>query len=87
MTTRCSALQRRIDAWLQAQLLYMPSVIALRGMCDSSDKADIISNLSENIKLWLPSELKSDTPCNERLKLIEWELQYMQANDALNKVQ
>ena len=80
-----NALQRRIDSWMQVQLLYMPSVATLRTKSCSNDE-DGMANRPEKIKLMLPSELSTSTPCNPCLQKIEWDLQYAQANDALNEV-
>lgn len=85
IATRRNALQRRLDAWSDVQLLYMPSVSVLR--VDKQLGDDVTSeNQPENANLWLPSELPIGTPCDPRLRRIEWELCHVQAHDALNDV-
>lgn len=71
---------------MQVQLLYMPSVAALHANGSSADEDDAGSSRPEKVKLWLPSELSAGTPCDQRLRRIEWELRYAQANDALTEV-
>ncbi|KAG9310539.1 hypothetical protein JVU11DRAFT_9084 [Chiua virens] len=75
ITTRRNALQRKIDAWIQVQLLYMPSVAALRSQT-SSDDAEDTANRAEKIKLMLPSELAAGTPCDTCLLRLEWDLRW-----------
>ena len=70
---------------MQVQLLYMPSVATLQTKSCSDDK-DGVANRPEKIKLMLPSELSTGTPCDPRLQKIEWDLRYAQVNDALNEV-
>ena len=80
-----NTLQRRIDLWMQVQLLYMLSVATLRTKSCSDDE-DSMANRPEKIKLMLPSELSTGTPCDPHLQKIEWDLQYAQVNDTLNEV-
>ncbi|KIK33966.1 hypothetical protein CY34DRAFT_98770, partial [Suillus luteus UH-Slu-Lm8-n1] len=81
---RSNALQRKLDAWVQVQVLYMPAVAPLRIRIqrDSSPQDE----LPEDFILFLPSQLNPTTPCDLSLCQIEWQLRYAQADDALNDV-
>ncbi|KAG1726126.1 hypothetical protein EDD22DRAFT_982820 [Suillus occidentalis] len=84
LQTRSNALQRKLDAWVQVQVLYMPAVapLRIRAQRDSSPQHE----LPEDFTLFLPSQLNPTTPCDLSLCQIEWQLRYAQADDALNDV-
>jgi hypothetical protein len=64
----------------------MPSVTALR-TGDKLQSKDVTSeNKPKKVILRLPSKLPASTPCDSRLRRIEWELRHEQANNALNDV-
>ncbi|KAG1906246.1 uncharacterized protein F5891DRAFT_1125633 [Suillus fuscotomentosus] len=81
----CSnTLQRKLDAWAQVQILYMPTVASL---CIRAQRNDIPQDeMPKDFILFLPSQLNAITPCDLLLCQIEWQLRYAQADDALNDV-
>ncbi|KAG2076654.1 hypothetical protein BDR04DRAFT_1149102 [Suillus decipiens] len=85
-----NALQCQLDNWAQIQVLYMPVVApicAREDACRSESTTAPESTTAlkpENFQLWLPSQLDTHLPCNQKLHECEWELQYAQAHDALN---
>ncbi|KAF8418379.1 hypothetical protein L210DRAFT_3511087 [Boletus edulis BED1] len=83
-----NVLQRKLESWMQVQLLYMPAVSTLRmkGYQTTNDDDPSTSNRPEKVNLFLLSNLGAATPCDQRLQRIEWELRYAQANNALNEV-
>ncbi|KAG1787941.1 uncharacterized protein HD556DRAFT_1538926 [Suillus plorans] len=83
---RSNALQRRIDAWVKIQELYMPNIAAIR-LSDKETSADTTSvPTSKTFKLWLPSEIGRLAPCDERLQRMEWRLRHAQGHDALRSL-
>lgn len=84
---RGNALRRKIEAWTLVQALYMPAVVSLRAADLSADSAPVTGNdKPENLALWLPSALPPAYQCNRMLRVLEWDLRFAQANDALNEV-
>ncbi|KAG1735898.1 uncharacterized protein EDB91DRAFT_1238142 [Suillus paluster] len=80
-----NALQRKVDAWKQVQLLYTPTAQLLASQIESIGIPD--NPLAEDIKLLLPSLLTADSiSCSPHLHTIEWELQIAQAGDALDEI-
>ena len=78
MLERQNLLRRRIDVWVQVQLLYMPGIAAHRARyLAASDDA----SLAYNFPLLLPSS--STTLSDHALLDHEWRLRYAQAFDAL----
>ncbi|KIJ58413.1 hypothetical protein HYDPIDRAFT_81314, partial [Hydnomerulius pinastri MD-312] len=75
---RSNGLQRKIDSWVNAQLLYMPNVATLRA------NKSYISSLPEDFKLWFPSEVGLSVSCDTILRSHEWQLRHAQAHDALS---
>ena len=75
---RCNALLRRIEAWQQLQVLFMPRVNALR------EESTRHPYSPEDIPLLLPSQLSGKAACSRSLELIEFQLREGQAHDALN---
>ncbi|KAG1836417.1 hypothetical protein F4604DRAFT_1886055 [Suillus subluteus] len=66
------------------QELYMPSLAALR--VSESSVSGSVTAAPEAIKLWLPSQISRNAPCNSRLQAIEWKLRYAQGHDALRSL-
>lgn len=81
---RSNALQRKIDAWVDVQTLYMPAVASLRLRAQHDDSPH--NEVPEDFILYLPSQLDTATPCDPLLRQIEWRLRYAQVDDALNDV-
>ena len=80
-----NALQRKVDAWKQVQLLYTPTAQLLASRIESIGIPD--NPLAEDIKLLLPSSLTADSvSCSPHLHTIEWELRIAQAGDALDEI-
>ncbi|KAG1864355.1 hypothetical protein F4604DRAFT_1882078 [Suillus subluteus] len=92
-----NSLQRRIDSWIEIQVLYTPSVSHLRAtghslsLEDAGDKdsgcpkpkADSVK--PEDIPLFPPSDICTLTMCDVKLLEVEWSLRFAQANDALDE--
>ncbi|KAG2745146.1 hypothetical protein P692DRAFT_20742764, partial [Suillus brevipes Sb2] len=80
-----NALQRKVDAWKQVQLLYTPTAQLLASRIESIGIPD--NPLAEDTKLLLPSSLTTDSvSCSPHLHTIEWELRIAQAGDALDEI-
>ncbi|KAG1759135.1 hypothetical protein EDD22DRAFT_981161 [Suillus occidentalis] len=77
---RRNSLQRRIDAWTEIQLLYMPSVSQLRATGPKPNSAR-----PEDFQLLLPSDFCDLTSCDPKLLEMEWSLRFAQASDALDE--
>lgn len=71
---------RRIEAWQQVQVLFMPGVSTLRS--DWSESMDR-PPAAESIPLFLPSQINGRAPCPQQLSMIEFRLREGQAHDAL----
>ena len=78
---RSNLLIRRIEAWQQVQVLFMPSISTLR-----SEWSESMSRPppAEDIPLFLPSQINSRAPCPRPLNIIEFRLREGQAHDTLN---
>ncbi|KAH7905404.1 hypothetical protein BJ138DRAFT_1230024 [Hygrophoropsis aurantiaca] len=86
--TRRNALQRKIDAWARIQELYMPIVSALRAREDAAASNNAAEERTgpEDTKLFLPSTITPQSTCDLKLREIEWELRFAQAQDALHEI-
>ncbi|KAH7918799.1 hypothetical protein BV22DRAFT_1199825 [Leucogyrophana mollusca] len=80
-----NTLQRKVEAWIAIQVLYMPPVSLLRARAAGENHGDEPEK-PEDIKLWLPSQLEPSVTCDTRLQNYEWRLRFAQAGDALNDV-
>ncbi|KAG2139540.1 hypothetical protein BD769DRAFT_1350679 [Suillus cothurnatus] len=86
LVEQSNSLQRRIEAWVKIQALYMPNISALR-LSDQATSTNMTSvPSSETFKLWLPSQIGRSAPCDERLQRTEWRLRYAQGHDALRSL-
>ncbi|KAG2138229.1 hypothetical protein BD769DRAFT_1626642 [Suillus cothurnatus] len=86
LVERSNSLQRRIEAWVKIQALYMPNISALR-LSDQATSTNMTSvPSSEMFKLWLPSQIGRSAPCDERLQRTEWRLRYAQGHDTLRSL-
>ncbi|KAG1787040.1 hypothetical protein EV424DRAFT_1476780 [Suillus variegatus] len=86
LVERSNALQRRIEAWVKIQALYMPNISAMR-LSDQATSTNTTSvPSSETFKLWLPSQIGRSAPCDERLQRTEWRLRFAQGHDALRSL-
>ncbi|KAG1885253.1 hypothetical protein F4604DRAFT_1878622 [Suillus subluteus] len=84
MVQQSNTLRWRIDTWMKMQELYMPSLAALH--VSESSVSGSVTAAPEAIKLWLPSQISRNAPCNSRLQAIEWKLWYAQGHDALRSL-
>ncbi|KAG2746814.1 hypothetical protein P692DRAFT_20738788, partial [Suillus brevipes Sb2] len=85
LQTQVTSLQRRLEAWARIQELYMPAVCQLRHQ--SSEAIERVEELKpQDFELWLPSQLPTETPTDQKLAGYEWDLRYAQALDALDDV-
>ncbi|KAH0826244.1 hypothetical protein J3R83DRAFT_5708 [Lanmaoa asiatica] len=80
---RSNALMRRIEAWTDVQMLYIPRVVSLRAKTSLGSGA---VQSPEHFHLWLPSALQRQIPCDRELEEIEWKLRVGQAHDALEEL-
>ncbi|KDR70331.1 hypothetical protein GALMADRAFT_76094, partial [Galerina marginata CBS 339.88] len=80
---RSTALMRKIEAWIEAQHMYIP---ALHVHCAhiATDRKEMAEFLPQDIALFLPSALPSGVSCDVRLNQIEWQLRHAQCGDALD---
>ncbi|KAH7919292.1 hypothetical protein BV22DRAFT_1108120 [Leucogyrophana mollusca] len=83
---RLNALQRKIELWTAVQLIYMPSVAALRARATPANSTEPQKIEPHKFKLWLPSELCRTDSCDIRLREYEWSLRHAQAHDTLNQI-
>lgn len=81
---RRNRLQRKIDAWCNVQLLYMPAVAALRAKDADNTVASVVT--AENMDLLMPSQVLGRISCDVSLAEYEWRLRYAQAHDALHDI-
>jgi hypothetical protein len=80
-----NTLQRKIETWQEIQILYMPFVSRLRAGEEASRTSSQPLQI-QDVKLWLPSNVGTYTPCPECLRQFEWKLRNAQANDALKDI-
>ncbi|KAG2137014.1 hypothetical protein DEU56DRAFT_871445 [Suillus clintonianus] len=73
MQQRINALRRRIEKWIQIQMLYIPSVARLRAYTSDTEDTTLEEPVHA-IKLWMPSAV---------VKAGHWKLRCAQAHDGL----
>jgi hypothetical protein len=81
---RCNALQRKIEAWIDIQHLYMPAVATIRARTNNDNCKEQLSAF--DIKLLLPSEVLNDIRCPRRLMSCEWRLRWIRAFHHLDEL-
>ncbi|KAJ7155297.1 hypothetical protein C8R46DRAFT_910682, partial [Mycena filopes] len=91
MLERCSKARRKILAWMDTQVLFMPEVTVLRGAAaekraEESRTKPIAGELVQDIPLLLPSGLAADVVCLRQLQDFEFRLQQGQAHQALYEI-
>lgn len=79
---RSNALRRRIDAWIEIQHLYIPSLASIRAAADQEGGGKPLA--VHDIELYLPSRIHSMVLCDILLLEHEWELRYAQGHSILN---
>ena len=72
---------RRIEAWQQIQVLFMPGVSTLRN--EWSELTNRPHSL-EDVPLFLPLQITGKAACPHALKMVEFRLREGQAHDSLN---
>ncbi|KAG2117623.1 hypothetical protein DEU56DRAFT_874102 [Suillus clintonianus] len=86
MQQRINALRRRIEQWIQIQMLYIPSVARLRAYTSDTEDTTLEEPV-HTIKLWMPSAVvKAGMSCDVNLCNIEWKLRCAQAHDGLQEL-
>ncbi|PPQ76066.1 hypothetical protein CVT26_004585 [Gymnopilus dilepis] len=83
ITLRSNALQRKVDAWIEIEHMYIPSLRVLRSKAAES-KENLTPLPAHEVPLLLPSALSPTMPCDVRLRQIEWRLRLAQCTDALD---
>ncbi|KAK7434020.1 hypothetical protein VKT23_020419 [Stygiomarasmius scandens] len=78
---RVNTLRRRLEAWCSLQALLFPAAVIVRSDMMSSDAYSTC-----DVPLLLPSELIHHSTCSLSAIKIQWELEYAQAHDMLNKI-
>ncbi|KAF8875848.1 hypothetical protein BD779DRAFT_1475909 [Infundibulicybe gibba] len=84
LVERSNRLRRQIDAWIEVQHLYMPSVAALRARADREGGGAPIEAI--NIQLMLPSHVVGKAETSHFLLQYEWRLRFAYAHDVLQKL-
>ncbi|KAG2112875.1 hypothetical protein DEU56DRAFT_874348 [Suillus clintonianus] len=79
---RSNSLQRRIEAWVKVQELYMPMIAALR----LKNKSSGVVITPESFDLLLPSQVGRTDPFDLKFQKIEWRLRFAQAHDTLRSL-
>jgi hypothetical protein len=83
LQTQITSLQQWLEAWARIQELYMPAVSQLRHQ--SSKAIGRVEELKpQDFELWLPSQLPTEMPTDQKLAGYEWDLHYAQALDTLD---
>lgn len=83
MQERTNALMRRMEAWANVQVLYIPGVVSIRARSVVNSKS---APRPQDFNLWLPSALRRQVSYDMNLEEIEWKLCFGQAHDALNEL-
>jgi hypothetical protein len=83
---RSNSLRRRIKGWFKIQQLYMPEAAFLREADERRATDDLPAIGTEDLRLYLPSQLPRNVKCTMSLLKFEWQLRHAQANDALNEL-
>ncbi|KAJ7598527.1 hypothetical protein C8J56DRAFT_769409 [Mycena floridula] len=82
---KSNTLRRRIMGWFEVQVMHVPGIAMLRAKDAASSSSE--EGLPDfRARLWLPSDIGDQIPCNARLQRYEWDLREAQANDALEGV-
>ncbi|KII82921.1 hypothetical protein PLICRDRAFT_83984, partial [Plicaturopsis crispa FD-325 SS-3] len=81
LTNRSTLLHRKILAWRAIQALYMPQVARL--LHRSTESAGKATEEVYNMHLYLPSEVETAVPCDNKLREYEWDLRIGQGYETL----
>ncbi|KAF8888811.1 hypothetical protein BD779DRAFT_1611227 [Infundibulicybe gibba] len=77
-------LRRRIDAWIEVQHLYVPSVATLRARADREGGGAPVEPI--NIQLMLPSHVVGEVDMSQFLLQYEWRLRFAYMHDVLREL-
>ncbi|TDL14398.1 hypothetical protein BD410DRAFT_734138 [Rickenella mellea] len=77
---RRNVLSRRIEAWMECHVVYLPCVTWLRLQAARSVSMPVEA---ENAKLWLPSAIPVSLRGDGSAAKLEWQLRFAQAQDSL----
>ncbi|KIM60068.1 hypothetical protein SCLCIDRAFT_26859 [Scleroderma citrinum Foug A] len=80
---RSNLLMRRIEAWQQIQVLFMPGVSTLRKEWSELTNRP---HSPDNVPLFLPSQMTGKAGCPHVLNMVEFQLREGQAHDSLNNL-
>ena len=83
---RSNRLRMKIQAWYAVQQLYMPGAAALRSQLEQKTSASAPLENVWDLKLFLPSEIFRQAPCDDSLREYEWRLREAQAYESLQLV-
>ncbi|TDL13652.1 hypothetical protein BD410DRAFT_817279 [Rickenella mellea] len=78
---RRNVLRRKIDAWMESHVVYLPCVTQLR--LDAAREQTVLEE-AEDIKLWLPSQIPPTSRGDGTAVHLEWQLRLAQARDSLD---
>ncbi|KAJ6558713.1 hypothetical protein B0H10DRAFT_2120544 [Mycena sp. CBHHK59/15] len=84
-------LRRKIVAWMDVELQFIPHVAQLRALDDAARARAAATQASPGIrahemKLWLPSAIANKAPCDHQLHEYEYMLRKGQAHEALEEI-
>ncbi|PPQ96620.1 hypothetical protein CVT26_010684 [Gymnopilus dilepis] len=83
ITLRSNTLRRKIEAWIEVQHMYIPSLRVIRSRT-AEERSNPELPSPQETPLLLPSAIPNNTPCDIRLRQIEFRLRQAQCNDALD---
>jgi hypothetical protein len=86
LVERANSPRRKIELWRAIQAVYMPAVPVLLSRASKDAAPSSAPELTQDIRLFLPSEMSGSGPCNRKLMEYEWRLRFAQAQDALDEV-
>ncbi|TDL13603.1 hypothetical protein BD410DRAFT_817291 [Rickenella mellea] len=78
---RRNVLRRKIEAWMESHVVYLPSVTQLR--LEAARQLTVLEE-AEDIKLWLPSQIPPHLRGDGTASELEWQLRFAQAQDCLD---
>jgi hypothetical protein len=84
ITQRSNALLAKIKSWFFIQQLYCPTASLARARALAARPDDSPTEMTQSIKLFLPSMLGTSLPCDPMLQQYEWQLRYAQAHGTLD---
>ncbi|KAJ6587763.1 hypothetical protein B0H10DRAFT_2233949 [Mycena sp. CBHHK59/15] len=88
---RETKLRRKVVAWMDVELQFIPHVAQLRALDDAARARAAATQASPGIrahemKLWLPSAIANKAPCDRQLYEYEYMLRKGQAHEALEEI-